>query len=90
MKIGDFSLRAVVQRVKKGLVKVEQKIVGEIEEGLVVLLGVTHNDSWDDAKYLAEKITNLRIFEDGEGKLNLSVKDIEGQNESLHYLHLLF
>lgn len=79
MKIGDFSLRAVVQRVKKGLVKVEQKIVGEIEEGLVVLLGVTHNDSWDDAKYLAEKITNLRIFEDGEGKLNLSVKDIEGQ-----------
>jgi len=72
-------VRAVIQRVKKASVKVEDKVVGKINEGLVVLLGVTHQDSIEDAKYLADKITNLRIFEDDSGKLNLSIMDKKGE-----------
>ena len=72
-------MRAVVQRVKKGSVKIEEKEIGKIEKGLVILLGVGQNDVEKDAEYLAEKIVNLRIFEDKEGKMNLSVKDINGQ-----------
>ena len=72
-------MRAVVQRVKKGSVEIEKKEIGKIEEGLVVLLGVGQKDVEKDAEYLAEKIVNLRIFEDKEGKMNLSVKDINGQ-----------
>ncbi|MGB6607262.1 MAG: D-aminoacyl-tRNA deacylase [Atribacterota bacterium] len=72
-------MRAVVQRVKKGSVEIEEKEIGKIEKGLVILLGVGQNDIEKDAKYLAEKIVNLRIFEDKEGKMNLSVKDINGQ-----------
>jgi len=72
-------MRAVVQRVKKGSVEIEEKEIGKIEKGLVVLLGVGQNDSEKDAEYLAEKIVNLRIFEDEEGKMNLSLKDINGQ-----------
>jgi len=72
-------MRAVVQRVKKGSVEIEEKEIGKIEKGLVILLGVGQNDTEKDAKYLAEKIVNLRIFEDKEGKMNLSVKDINGQ-----------
>lgn len=72
-------MRAVVQRVKKGSVEIEKKEIGKIEEGLVILLGVGRKDIEKDAEYLAEKIVNLRIFEDKEGKMNLSVKDINGQ-----------
>ena len=72
-------MRAVVQRVKKGSVEIEEKEIGKIEKGLVVLLGVGQNDSEKDAEHLIEKIVNLRIFEDEEGKMNLSVKDINGQ-----------
>lgn len=72
-------MRAVVQRVKKGSVEIEKKEIGKIEEGLIILLGVGRNDVEKDAEYLAEKIVNLRIFEDKEGKMNLSVKDINGQ-----------
>jgi len=72
-------MRAVVQRVKKGSVEIEEKEIGKIEEGLVILLGVGKNDTEKDAEYLAEKIVNVRIFEDKEGKMNLSVKDINGQ-----------
>ena len=72
-------MRAVVQKVKEGSVEIEEKEVGKIEDGLVVLLGVGQNDIEKDAEYLAEKIVNLRIFEDKEGKMNLSVKDINGQ-----------
>ncbi|MFZ5943328.1 MAG: D-aminoacyl-tRNA deacylase [Bacillota bacterium] len=72
-------MRAVVQRVTTGRVKVGEETTGEIEKGLVVFLGVTHNDSPADAQYLAEKIGNLRIFEDGDGKLNLSVLDVKGK-----------
>jgi D-tyrosyl-tRNA(Tyr) deacylase len=72
-------MRVVVQRVKKGSVEIKEKEIGKIEEGLVVLLGVGQKDTEKDAEYLAEKIVNLRIFEDKEGKMNLSVKDINGE-----------
>ncbi|SMB95678.1 D-tyrosyl-tRNA(Tyr) deacylase [Desulfonispora thiosulfatigenes DSM 11270] len=68
-------MRAVIQRVSKSSVKVDSKVVGSIQEGLLILVGVTHDDTEQDAKYLAEKIANLRIFEDEEGKLNYSVVD---------------
>lgn len=71
-------MRAVVQKVTHSRVTVENETTGEIQQGLMVLLGVTHDDTQEDAKYMAEKIANLRIFEDADEKLNLSVKDIGG------------
>ena len=71
-------MRAVVQRVEKADVTVEEKVTGAIEQGLMVLLGVEDEDEESDAVYMAEKIAGLRIFEDEEGKMNLSVKDIGG------------
>lgn len=71
-------MRAVVQRVTKSSVTVEEKPVGEIEKGLVILLGVGENDSEKDVKYLADKILNLRIFEDEDEKMNLPVLDCDG------------
>ena len=71
-------MRAVVQKVSQSKVTVDGEITGEIGQGLMVLLGVTHTDTEADARYMAEKIANLRIFEDDEEKLNLSVKDIGG------------
>lgn len=71
-------MRAVLQRVTRASVRVEGETVGEIEKGLVVLLGVAQDDTERDAHYLVEKIINLRIFEDTEGRMNLSVLDIEG------------
>lgn len=72
-------MRAVVQRVIMADVTVEEKVTGAIEKGLMVLLGVEDEDEEADAVYLAEKIAGLRIFEDGEGKMNLSVKDVGGE-----------
>lgn len=72
-------MRAVVQRVKRASVKVEDKIVGEIGKGLLVLLGVEDADNDEDVKYLADKVSNLRIFEDSEGKMNLSLVDVAGE-----------
>ena len=71
-------MRAVVQRVSRASVKVDGAVVGEIGTGLLVLLGVTQDDLEADADYLAEKITGLRVFEDAEEKMNLSVKDVGG------------
>ena len=71
-------MRAVVQRVTRGAVRVEARLIGEIGAGLVVLLGVGCSDSEQDARYLAEKITHLRLFEDQEGKMNLSVIETGG------------
>ncbi len=71
-------MRAVVQRVTRASVTVEDETIGEIKQGFVVLLGVARDDSEADAQYLASKITALRIFDDGEGKMNLSVKEING------------
>lgn len=72
-------MRAVVQRVTKASVSVDNQIVGKISSGIVVLLGVGKDDTLEDAKYLAEKIVNLRIFDDGEGKMNLSLLDVKGE-----------
>ena len=71
-------MRAVIQRVTCAKVKVEEQIVGEIEKGLVVLLGVTHDDTPNDAQYLAEKIVALRIFNDADGRMNISVNEVAG------------
>lgn len=71
-------MRAVVQRVIRACVKVEDKIVGEIGRGLVVLLAVARTDNHSDAAYLAAKIAALRIFDDREGRMNLSLRDIDG------------
>jgi D-tyrosyl-tRNA(Tyr) deacylase len=71
-------MRAVVQRVSRASVEVEGKIVGKIDRGVLVLLGVGKNDDEYAADYLAEKIAGLRIFEDSDGKMNLSVKEING------------
>lgn len=71
-------MRAVVQRVKEARVEVENETVGAIDGGLLVFLGVTHEDTEKDAKYLAEKIAGLRIFEDADDKMNLSVQDVGG------------
>lgn len=71
-------MRAVVQRVTRAKVTVAGEIVGEIKQGLVVLLGVARDDSETDAEYLAAKIVALRIFDDDDGKMNVSVKDVGG------------
>jgi D-tyrosyl-tRNA(Tyr) deacylase len=71
-------MRAVVQRVTSSSVSVEGRVVGEISSGLLVLLGVARDDGGADADYLAEKITNLRVFADGQGKMNLSLLDAGG------------
>lgn len=71
-------MRAVIQRVTRAKVTVEGRITGEIEKGLVVLLGVARDDTKSDSEYLAAKISALRIFDDEQGKMNLSIKDIGG------------
>lgn len=72
-------MRAVVQRVSSSSVSSEGRLLGEIGPGLMVLLGVTHADTADDAERLAGKITRLRIFSDDEGKMNLSLANIGGE-----------
>ena len=75
---GGTGMRAVVQRVSKASVAVDGQIVGEIGPGLLVLLGVSRNDTKGDADYLAEKIAGLRIFEDAAGKMNLNIAEVDG------------
>ena len=72
-------MRAVVQRVIEADVTVEERITGSIGKGLMVLLGVEDGDDEADAIYMADKITGLRIFEDEQGKMNLSLKDVGGK-----------
>lgn len=69
-------MRAVAQRVTQASVSVDGRVIGSIAQGMVVLLGVTHGDGEDAARYLAQKIATLRIFEDAEGKFNLSALDV--------------
>ena len=71
-------MRAVVQRVSRAQVAVNGEIVGQIGPGLLVLLAVGHDDTEADPTYLAEKIAGLRVFEDAQGKMNLSVQDVGG------------
>lgn len=72
-------MRVVLQRTKQASVTVEGVIVGKIDYGLTLLVGVTHEDTVEDVEYIADKIVNLRIFEDEEGKMNHSLKDVNGQ-----------
>ncbi len=72
-------MKAVVQRVLNASVRVNQETVGIIEKGILVLLGVTHEDTAADADYLVNKIINLRIFEDDNNKMNHSLTDVQGQ-----------
>jgi len=72
-------MRALLQRVGSGKVTVEDRIIAQIGRGLVILLGIGQEDGEEQAAYLAEKIANLRIFEDEAGKTNLSVLDIKGE-----------
>lgn len=72
-------MRALIQRVSSAAVRVADQKVASIGKGLVILLGVGHGDAESQAQYLVEKIANLRIFEDAEGKMNLSLIDIGGE-----------
>ena len=72
-------MKAVIQRVSEASVKVDGKIVGEIGKGLMLLIGIDEQDEKTDADWLIQKIINLRIFSDSDGKMNLSVKDIFGE-----------
>jgi D-tyrosyl-tRNA(Tyr) deacylase len=71
-------MRAVVQRVSRAQVPVAEEVVGRIDRGFLVLLGVADGDTADDADYLASKIAGLRVFEDGQGKMNLALADVGG------------
>ncbi|AYV67303.1 MULTISPECIES: D-aminoacyl-tRNA deacylase [Niallia] len=71
-------MRVVLQRSKEAKVEVDGEIVGAIEKGFVLLVGITHSDTLEEAKYLADKIIHLRVFEDENGKMNHSILDREG------------
>ena len=71
-------MKLVVQRVKNASVEVEEKKVGSIEKGYLVLLGVTHTDTKETVDYLVKKLCNLRVFEDENGKMNLNIKQVNG------------
>ena len=72
-------MRVVLQRVAHASVTVEEKVIGKIERGFLLLVGVTHDDAMEDMEYLVRKIVQMRIFEDEEGKLNHSIQDIGGE-----------
>ncbi len=72
-------MKAVIQRVKKAGVKIDNETYSQIAHGLVILVGIEKDDTADDAMLLAQKIANLRIFEDEAGKMNLSIKDVQGE-----------
>ena len=72
-------MKLVVQRVRFSDVKVDNEIVGKIDKGFMVLLGVTHEDTKENADFLAKKLCNLRVFEDENEKMNLSIKDVNGK-----------
>jgi D-aminoacyl-tRNA deacylase len=71
-------MKVVVQRAKDARVIVQNEEVGAIKNGLMLLVGITHSDTLEDIKYVADKIVNLRIFEDDEGKMNQSLLDVKG------------
>ena len=72
-------MKIVVKRVKEAKVEVENKVVGNIEKGFLVLVGITHDDTEIKADYLEKKLVNLRVFEDENQKMNLSIKDVKGK-----------
>ena len=72
-------MKLVVQRVKNAKVEVEGELVGEIGKGFLVLIGITHTDTVEIANYLVKKMCQLRVFEDEDEKMNLSLKDVAGE-----------
>ena len=72
-------MRVVLQRVSHASVTVEEKVIGKIQRGFLLLVGVTHDDAMEDMEYIVRKIVQMRIFEDEEGKLNRSIQDIGGE-----------
>lgn len=74
-----INMKFVIQRVKNAQVDVDNKIVGKIEKGFLVLIGITHTDTKEIADYLIKKLINLRVFEDENGKMNLSLNDVNGE-----------
>lgn len=72
-------MKFVIQRVKNAQVEVDNKIVGKINKGFLVLIGITHTDNKEIADYMVKKLVNLRIFEDENEKMNLALKDVEGE-----------
>ena len=72
-------MRVVLQRVAHASVTVDEKVIGKIQRGFLLLVGVTHDDTMEDMEYLVRKIVQMRIFEDEEGKLNRSIQDIGGE-----------
>ena len=72
-------MRALIQRVCRATVRVEEQVVGQIDRGLLILLGISDTDGLSDMEYVAEKCVNLRIFEDNQGKMNRSLLDTGGQ-----------
>ena len=72
-------MKVVLQRVAHASVTVEEKVIGKIQRGFLLLVGVTHDDVMEDMEYLVRKIVQMRIFEDEEGKLNRSIQDIGGE-----------
>ena len=82
-------MRAVVQRVSRASVRVDERDVGRIERGYLVLVGVAHGDTTDDADYLAQKIVELRVFEDSVGKMNLALGEVSGSVLAISQFTLL-
>ncbi len=72
-------MKVIVQRVKSASVKVDDSVVSEIKQGYLLLVGLKTGDSLKEVEYVARKVANLRVFSDSEGKLNLSIKQIEGE-----------
>lgn len=72
-------MRVVLQRVKEASVTVDQEVVGQIKQGFLLLVGVTHEDTIDQVNWLADKIAGLRVFEDEEERMNRSLQDVDGQ-----------
>lgn len=72
-------MRVVLQRVKEASVTVDQEVIGQIKQGFLLLVGVTHEDTIDQVNWLADKIAGLRVFEDEEERMNRSLQDVDGQ-----------